>query len=184
MAHIRIIYRNIGRRSLPAAHHVAAHLLAEVTGTAGCEGQRADIGMAGVKRRPQQHFTPLIHTLCGVEAGAGLGGQQALIHHPTGNPNVSKRKVQNKGKGPWVRAIQDPVTNSFLLGWGVLSRTQTCMDAGLCCRHGGRGGEVIIGPGGLLGTCSCQLCTNSPTSSVTFPAGKTSIIDEVGGQQG
>lgn len=68
------------------------------------------------------------------------------------------------------------MANSFLLGKGVLSRTQTCMDAGLCCRHGGRGGEVITGPGGLLGTCSCQLCTNSPTSSVTFPAGKTSIM--------
>lgn len=73
LAHIWIPYCNIGRCSLPTAHHLAAHLLAEVTGTAGCEGQRADIGMAGVKRRPQQYFTPLIHTLCGVEAGAGLG---------------------------------------------------------------------------------------------------------------
>jgi hypothetical protein len=132
--------------------------------------------MAGVERRPQQYFTPLIHTLHGAEAGAGLGGQQALIHHPTGNPNLSKRKAEDKGKGPWVCTIQGPVTNSSLLGRGVLPRTQTCMDAGLCCRHGGRGREVVTGPGGLLGTCSCQLCTNSPTSSVTFPAGKTGIM--------
>lgn len=61
---------------------------------------------------------------------------------------------------------------------------QTCMEAGLCCRHGGRGREAVTGPGGLLGTCSCQLCTNSPTSSVSFPAEKTSIVRGVGGQQG
>lgn len=75
------------RKTLPAAYHPAAHLLAEVTGTASCKGQRADIGMAGVERRSQQYFTPLIHTLYGAEAGAGLGGQHSsLIHHPTGNP--------------------------------------------------------------------------------------------------
>lgn len=67
---------------LPTAHHLAAHLLAEVTGTAGGEGQRADMGMAGVERRPQQHFTPLIHTLHRAEAGAGLGGQHSSDSPP------------------------------------------------------------------------------------------------------
>lgn len=32
-------------------HH--PYSLAEITGTTGCEGQRADIGMAGIKRGPQ-----------------------------------------------------------------------------------------------------------------------------------
>lgn len=30
-----------------------------------------------------------------------------------------------------------------------------------------------MGPGGWFGTCSCQLCTNSATSSVSFPVGRT-----------
>lgn len=61
------------------------------------------------------------------------------------------------------------------LGWvqgGTLPRVQTCMVPGLCCRHGGRGREGVVGPGGWLGACSCQLCPNSATSSVSFPGGE------------
>ena len=46
------------------------------------------------------------------------------------------------------------------------------MVPGVCCRHGGRGREEVVGPGGWLGACSCQLCTNSATSSVSFPVGQ------------
>lgn len=32
-----------------------------------------------------------------------------------------------------------------------------------------------MGPGGWLGACSCQLCTNSATSSVSFPVWGASV---------
>lgn len=57
-------------------------------------------------------------------------------------------------------------------GVGFLPRIQTCMVPRLCCRHGGRGREEVVGPGGWLGARSCQLCTNSATSSVSFPVGE------------
>lgn len=67
---------------------------------------------------------------------------------------------------------------SQALGWGVRSQgggnlptVQTCMAPRRCCRHGGRGREKVVGPGGWLGASSCQLCTNSATSSVSFPVG-------------
>lgn len=58
------------------------------------------------------------------------------------------------------------------VGGGTLPEAQTCMVPALCCRHGGRGREEVVGLGGWLGACSCQLCTNSATSSVSFPGGE------------
>lgn len=60
-------------------------------------------------------------------------------------------------------------------GGDNLPRVQTCMVPRLCCRHGGRGRAKVVGPGGWLGANSCQLCTNSATSSVSFPVGITSM---------
>lgn len=92
---------------------------------------------------------------------------------PTGNQSQLK---QQEDREKWVRAILGPCSQELANEGGrrgeVFPRTQTCIDAGLCCRHGGRGMEEVTGPEGLLGACSCQLCTNSPTSSVSFPAGK------------
>lgn len=58
------------------APRLAAYSLAEITGTTGCEGQRADVGMAGIKGGPQQCLTPVVHTL-GKGPGARAGGWQS-----------------------------------------------------------------------------------------------------------
>lgn len=69
--------------------------------------------MAGVERRPQEHFTPLIHTLRRTKAGAGLGGQYGSDSPPY------RQRVKGRGHTsyPVVLAILGPVTYSFLLGW-------------------------------------------------------------------
>lgn len=80
---------------------LAAHLLAEIAGTAGHEGQRADVGMAGIKGRPQQCLTPVIHAL---EQGPGAGaGASRATHSPLTSPAAhgTSAWAQGREKGGW-----------------------------------------------------------------------------------
>lgn len=80
---------------------LAAHLLAEIAGTAGREGQRADVGMAGIKGRPQQCLTPVIHTL---EQGPGAGaGASRAMHSLLTSPAAHGTSAWARGRerGGW-----------------------------------------------------------------------------------
>jgi len=153
--------------------------------------------MAGVKGGSQQCLTAVIHTL-GCGPGARAGGWQGHtrpsdftrpMQHPNLGPGERKRRMERRRKGcghqqPWSpaasdfpRSIQETSLSQTLGGvrgpeLGGQPRSHTCMVPGVCCRHGGRGREEVVGPGGWLGACSCQLCTNSATSSVSFPVGQ------------
>lgn len=96
------------------------HSLAEIAGTAGHEGQRADVGMADVKRGSQQCLTAVIHTLgCGPGARAGgwQGHAQPLdftspMKHPNLGPRERRRRMERRRKGcghqqPWSPAASD-----------------------------------------------------------------------------
>ena len=113
------------------------HSLAEITGTAGHEGQRADIGMAGVKGGSQQRLTAVIHTL-GCGPGARAGGWQGHTQpsdftNPTQHSSLGrrerKRSVERRRKGCGHQQTWSPVASDFLrtrqetnlsqtLGWG------------------------------------------------------------------
>lgn len=111
-------------RGLPSTQYCppppAPHSLAEIAGTAGREGQRADIGMAGIKGGPQQCLTAVIHTL-GQGPGARAGGWQGQvkpsdfaspIQHPNLSPRERKGRVESRQKGhghqqPWAPAAND-----------------------------------------------------------------------------
>ena len=83
---------------------LVAYSLAEVTGTAGCEGKRADVGMAGIKGGSQQRLAPVVHTL-GKEPGARAGScqghsQPSDFTHPYTEPQFEAKgeKEDDGGK--------------------------------------------------------------------------------------
>jgi hypothetical protein len=99
------------------------HLLAEVTGTAGREGQRADIGMAGIKGGPQQCFTPLIHTLGGAEAKSWGCGAGSNMHSfltspaPQGTPTWAGRREVEKKRGAMGTSCSRPLLPIAFKNW-------------------------------------------------------------------
>lgn len=104
MVHVLHPYPHTGRGLPTTLHqpHSRCHSLAEITGTAGREGQRADVGMAGFKGGPQQHLTLVVHTL-GQGPGDRAGSWQGLhslltLLAPHGTPTWAQGRERGGGE--------------------------------------------------------------------------------------